>query len=125
MPWRAVKRPKNEAHGASRGWVKPEVNQPRRGERNPALLLRRRLAITDANIGNGPITKFQITKFLNYSICTSPPEPTGVACCGARHESKIDTWCTHDTVQCGAHDFSVKYSRRISATVYFSSGTPG
>ena len=65
----------------------------------------------------------------SYSICTSPPapDPTGAApgCCGARQESKIETWCTHDTVQCGAHDFSVTYSRRMSATVYFSKGTAG
>jgi hypothetical protein len=52
------------------------------------------------------------------SICTSSPTPAGkVGCCGALHESTIDTWCTHETVQCGAHDFSVTNSRRISATV--------
>jgi hypothetical protein len=53
-------------------------------------------------------------------MCTKPlgSEAASVAGnCGARHESKIDTWCTQDTVQCGAHDFSVMYSRRMSVTV--------
>ena len=54
-----------------------------------------------------------------YSICTSFPAPVARAagCCGARQESKIETWCTQETVQCGAHDFSVRYSRRMSARV--------
>src|SRR5436305_12620037 len=77
------------------------------------------------------ITNYQITNYTisYYSICTSPPAPefagSVAGCCGARHESKIETWCTQDTVQCGAQDFSVTYSRRISATLYFSKGTAG
>src|SRR5581483_7274557 len=54
-----------------------------------------------------------------YSICTRGLSGTLLAegCCGARHESKIDTWWTQDTVQCGAQDFSLRYSRRKSSRV--------
>jgi hypothetical protein len=65
-----------------------------------------------------------------YSICTSSPVcdsavPAGAGCCGSRQPSTTETWCTHDTVQCGAQPFSVRYSRRISATEYCSSGIAG
>jgi hypothetical protein len=46
-----------------------------------------------------------------YSICTSPLACDDAAACagagrwGSRQKSKIETWCTHDTVQCGAQDF--------------------
>src|SRR5207253_8797229 len=59
-------------------------------------------------------------RLTTYSIRTSwlvlDSTGSGAGCCGARQESKIDTWWTHETVQCGAQDFSVTNSRRISAT---------
>lgn len=60
-------------------------------------------------------------------MCTNPlaGSDAGAGRCGARHASRTDTWCTHDTVQWGAHGFSVWNSRRKSASVYFSSGTAG
>src|SRR5437016_7789473 len=61
----------------------------------------------------------------NYSIWTRPPSGAGAGRCGARQASSTDTWCTQETVQCGAQDFSVRYSRRISSIVYFSSGIAG
>ena len=78
---------------------------------------------------NVPIQVFVVAASLlaDYSICTKSPavDPFLVACWGARQESKIETWCTQETVQCGAQDFSVTYSRRMSWTVYMSSGIPG
>jgi hypothetical protein len=45
----------------------------------------------------------------SYSICTSPLAGSDAVAghCGARQASSTDTWCTHDTVQCGAQGFSV------------------
>jgi hypothetical protein len=114
---------------SSRAGARP----PRRRHLHPiksktGLMGTRRLGLRvhRLSITNYPITNFPITQCA-YSIWTRPPapDPEGVACWGARHESKIDTWCTHETVQCGAQDFSVRNSRRISATVYFSRGTAG
>src|SRR5215471_17910902 len=66
---------------------------------------------------------------VHYSICTNSaawlPAGVGAGRCGARHASKIETWCTQETVQCGAQDFSVRYSRWISSIVYFSKGMAG
>src|SRR6267154_117864 len=50
---------------------------------------------------------------------------TGVSVCGPRQLSTTAICCTQDTVQRGAQCFFVKYSRRKSSAVYFSSGTPG
>src|SRR6266436_591718 len=39
--------------------------------------------------------------------------------CGSRQKSMYEIWCTHDTVQRGAHPFCVRYSRRMSCTGIF------
>ena len=77
---------------------------------------------------NYKLLNYPITQW-SYSICTRP-SGSGTASgvpgrCGARHLSRYETWCTQETVQCGAQDFSVTYSRRMSSTVYSSSGRAG
>ena len=49
----------------------------------------------------------------------------GFKFCGPRQLSTTAICWTHETVQRGAQCFFVKYSRRRSAAVYFSSGIPG
>lgn len=64
----------------------------------------------------------------DYSICTSSLAVEAFSAAGrwgSRQQSKIDTWCTQETVQCGAQDFSVRYSRWKSSIVYLSSGIAG
>src|SRR6202011_2550602 len=62
--------------------------------------------------------------------CTSDSEEdggeaTGFSVCGPRQLSTTAICWTHETVQRGAQCFLVKYSRRRSSAVYFSSGMPG
>src|ERR1700682_5541642 len=62
--------------------------------------------------------------------CTSDSEEDGGAAsgfnvCGPRQLSTTAICWTQETVHRGAQCFFVKYSRRRSSAVYFSSGTPG
>ena len=71
--------------------------------------------------------KSQIT---SYRSCTSDSGEdggvaTGLSVCGPRQLSTTAICCTQETVQSGAQCFFVKYSRRRSSAVYFSSGMPG
>jgi hypothetical protein len=65
-----------------------------------------------------------------YRSCTSDSgedggAATGFSVCGPRQLSTTAICCTQETVQSGAQCFFVKYSRRRSSAVYFSSGMPG
>src|ERR1700704_5166590 len=65
-----------------------------------------------------------------FSSCTSSSEDgggaaTGFSVCGPRQLSTTAICCTQETVHRGAQCFFVKYSRRRSSAVYFSSGIPG
>src|SRR5260370_2510137 len=49
----------------------------------------------------------------------------GFRFCGSRQLSSIPTCCTHETVQRGAQNFFVEYSRWRISGVYCASGIPG
>src|SRR5579863_5440246 len=74
-----------------------------------------------------PVTSHQS---LYYRSCTSDSgedggAAAGLSVCGPRQLSTTAICCTQETVQSGAQCFFVKYSRRRSSAVYFSSGMPG
>ncbi len=74
-----------------------------------------------------PVTSHQSP---HYRSCTSDSgedggAATGLSVCGPRQLSTTAICCTQETVQSGAQCFFVKYSRRKSSAVYFSSGMPG
>ena len=95
----------------------------------PWVVLTRKIA-GFVNIRCTRQSTLQNGRLILHDLCASteiganglPPRGSS---CGSRQWSMMEIFCTHPTVQWGAHGFLVKYSRSISANVYFSRGIAG